>query len=116
VGAGRDAVVIDSPPVLSVSDSLWLVRHVDGVILVLSTRLTAQANARQAKARIEEAGGRVLGVVVLNRFDERLHRPGFHLCYAYYEIEFDGSGLVTAARSASAEGPRRQPEAGGTGR
>jgi len=31
VGAGRDAVVIDSPPVLSVSDSLWLVRHVDSL-------------------------------------------------------------------------------------
>jgi capsular exopolysaccharide synthesis family protein len=91
VGAGRDAVVIDSPPVLSVSDSLWLVRHVDGVILVLNTGSTAEADARQAKGRIEEAGGRVLGVV-LNRFDERLHGPGFHPYHAYYEIEFNGPG------------------------
>ena len=86
LGAGYDAVVIDCPPVLSVSDSLWLVRHVDGVVLVLGTGCTTERDARRAKQRIEEAGGRLLGAV-LNRFDEKLHGPEFHPYHSYYDVE-----------------------------
>ena len=86
LGAGYDAVVIDCPPVLSVSDSLWLVRHVDGVVLVLRTGRTTERDARRAKQRIEDAGGRLLGAV-LNRFDETLHGPEFHPYHSYYDVE-----------------------------
>ena len=81
--ASSDVVVIDSPPVLAVSDSLWLVRHVDGVILVLRAGSTTARDAERAKERIVQAGGRVLGSV-LNRFDERVHGPEFHPYGAYY--------------------------------
>jgi succinoglycan biosynthesis transport protein ExoP len=86
LGTGYDAVVIDCPPVLSVSDSLWLVRHVDGVVLVLNTGRTTERDTRRAKQRIEDAGGRVLGAV-LNLFDEKLHGPQFHPYHSYYEVE-----------------------------
>ena len=86
LGTDYDAVVIDCPPVLSVSDSLWLVRHVDGVVLVLRTGRTTEHDARRAKLRIEDAGGHVLGAV-LNRFDEKLHGPEFLPYHSYYDVE-----------------------------
>jgi capsular exopolysaccharide synthesis family protein len=93
LGTGYDTLVIDCPPVLSVSDSLWLVRHVDGVVLVMNTGRTTERDARRAKQRIEDAGGHVLGAV-LNRFDEKLHGPEFHPYHAYYDV--DGERPVTS--------------------
>jgi Mrp family chromosome partitioning ATPase len=79
-----DTVVIDSPPVLSVSDCLLLAPLVDGVILILSTGALLQSDATRAKQQLEQAGGRILGVV-MNRFDENLHGPAFHPYHGYYE-------------------------------
>ncbi len=79
-----DEVLIDSPPVLSVSDPLLLARLVDGVVLVVNTGAITEADARRAKQRLEHAGGHVLGIV-MNRFDEQLHGPGFLPYHGYYE-------------------------------
>ena len=85
LAASYDMVVIDSPPVLAVSDSLWLVDHVDGVVLVLRTGTTAMRDVADTTERITRAGGRVLGTV-LNRFDEAVHGPGFQPYGAYYGV------------------------------
>lgn len=79
-----DTVVIDSPPVLSVSDPLLLAPLVDGVVLVVATGTVTEAEAKRAKERLEQAGGRILGVV-MNRFDENLHGAGFHPYHGYYD-------------------------------
>ncbi len=78
-----DTVVIDSPPVLSVSDPLLLAALVDGVVLIVNTGALTAADATRAKQRLEQAGGRILGVV-MNRFDENLHGPGFNPYQGYY--------------------------------
>ena len=80
--AEYDVVLLDSPPVLSVTDALLLGPVVDGVILVLSAGTVTERDARRAKERIGEAGGQILGVV-MNRFNERLHGQGFNP-YSYY--------------------------------
>ena len=79
-----DSVVIDSPPLLSVSDALLIAPVVDGVILIVNTGVVSEADGRRAMERLSQAGGRVLGVV-MNRFDERRHGPGFHPYHGYYE-------------------------------
>lgn len=76
LGSTSDFVVVDSPPVLAVSDSLLLAPMLDGVVLVLNTGVVSEYEAKRTKERLEQAGGRILGVV-LNRFDERLHGPSF---------------------------------------
>lgn len=81
-----DMVLLDSSPVLSVSDPLLLAPIVDGVILVLNTGVVTEHDAKRAKERLEQAGGRVLGIV-MNRFDEKRHGPGFHPYHAYYGRE-----------------------------
>jgi capsular exopolysaccharide synthesis family protein len=79
-----DRVIIDSPPVLSVSDPLLLAPLVDGVVLIVATGTVTGADAKRAKDQLEQAGGRILGVV-MNRFDENLHGAGFHPYHGYYD-------------------------------
>lgn len=82
-GGAYEAVLIDSPPVLSVSDPLLLAPLVDGVVLVVNTGVVTEADAKRAKQRLEQAGARIVGVV-MNRFDEQVHGPGFHPYHGYY--------------------------------
>lgn len=78
-----DMVVLDSPPVLSVSDPLLLASMVEGTILVMATGAVTVKDAKRAKERLEQAGGHVLGVV-LNHFNEKLHGSGVHPYAEYY--------------------------------
>jgi Mrp family chromosome partitioning ATPase len=64
-------------------DPLFLAPHVDDVLLVLAAGVVVEKDAKQAKDRIEQVGGRILGVV-LNRFSETLHGPGYHPYYQDY--------------------------------
>jgi capsular exopolysaccharide synthesis family protein len=65
-----DHVVIDSPPVLLVTDSTILSTLVDGVVLVAESGVTPPGALVRAHRTLVIAGGRVLGVVV-NKVDAR---------------------------------------------
>ena len=67
-----DYVLIDSPPVLPVSDSVLLSILVDGVVLVASAQ-TSRTAVRDACARLIHVGARMLGVV-LNHADPKQQR------------------------------------------
>lgn len=80
-----DLVFLDSTPVLAVTDPLFIAPMADGIILIVAAGVVAERDAKRAKDWIEQAGGRILGVV-LNRFNEKLHGPGQHPYYhGYYE-------------------------------
>lgn len=78
-----DVVLLDSPPTLSVSDPLLLAPMVSGIVLVMNTGVVTERDAKQAKERLEQAGGHILGVV-MNRFDERRHGPALYPYHDYY--------------------------------
>ena len=59
-----DLVLIDSPPVVAVSDCLPIAAQVDGVILVTRFGTTQRRNVIRAKELLEKAGARVVGVVL----------------------------------------------------
>lgn len=61
-----DYVILDAPPVLRFSECRVLCSKVDGVILVLEAGKTRQQVALRATKALEEAEGKLLGVV-LNR-------------------------------------------------
>lgn len=65
-----DLVILDSPPVVAVTDSVVLAPRVDGVILVLKPGATQLAAAAQAVEQLRRAGTHLLGVV-LNDVDTR---------------------------------------------
>jgi polysaccharide biosynthesis transport protein len=85
-------LVIDSSPVLPVSDSLLLAKLVDGVVIVANAAATPRQQVRIACARVEYARGRLLGIV-LNRV--KLHSPDYHPYYHggyYYSVENSDAG------------------------
>lgn len=61
-----DYVILDAPPMPRFSESRVVCPKVDGVIIVLGSGKTRREVAVRAKKALEEAGGKVLGVV-LNR-------------------------------------------------
>lgn len=93
-----DYVLIDSPPVLPVTDSVILSRYVDGVILVLKGASTPRRVVHDAKKRLQSVGARVLGVV-LNQVDVTSGDYYYYNRYytAYYREEPSGSGPRSAA-------------------
>ncbi len=62
-----DYVVLDAPPVHGFSECLALCTKVDGVVLVIASGKTREHVALSAKKQVEEAGGKLLGVVVNKR-------------------------------------------------
>lgn len=68
-----DLVIIDSPPVLTVSDSLIMAPLVDGVVFVVDAQKTNRMSAQRAIAAITQVKGTVVGAV-LNRIPKNEQR------------------------------------------
>lgn len=85
LGTRYDHIIMDSAPVMPVSDSILLSRHVDGVIVVAG-RSTSRQLVKRACLRISDAGARILGLV-LNQVSSShaTYYPynGYHH-YSYY--------------------------------
>ncbi len=62
-----DFVILDGPPVHGFSECRVLCNKVDGVILVIESGKTHRQVALSAKKQVEEAGGKLLGVVLNKR-------------------------------------------------
>jgi capsular exopolysaccharide synthesis family protein len=75
-----DFVLVDSPPVLPVADSLLLSSRVDGVLFSALQGVSRVHPLRQAAGRLNEVGARMLGVV-LNGV--RVPRYGYSYGYAH---------------------------------
>jgi capsular exopolysaccharide synthesis family protein len=72
--AGRfDYVVIDSSPLLPVSDALLMARRVDGVLLSVMREVSEITPVKDALAQLALVGARVLGVVM-----NRGHAPSYY--------------------------------------
>lgn len=71
-----DLVVVDTPPVLPVTDAMILARHVDGVVLVGRCGSTRRGDLQHAVAQLARGDTNVIGVV-LNDVDSRSSRYGY---------------------------------------
>lgn len=85
-------VIVDSPPVLAVSDAAILATMVDGVILVVDVNKSERRAVERAREAIEGIGGRILGVVI-NRLNPR------GSLYYYYGSPYAGEYVVPAAQA-----------------
>ena len=77
-----DYVLIDTPPVLPVTDSLVLGRMVDGLIMVIDSGEIKVEMAREVKNQLVHAGANILGVV-LNKVRSEHHGYGYGYYYYY---------------------------------
>lgn len=72
-----DIIIIDSPPLLSVTDAQILANKCDGTILILSTGIVDKRAVKKAKTLLDASHTKILGVV-LNNYKTPSH-------YNYYE-------------------------------
>lgn len=64
IKANVDVVIIDSPPILSASDSLAIAARTDGVVLVCRSHKTRTDALRHAAHSVHQGGIRLVGLVV----------------------------------------------------
>ena len=74
-----DYVIVDSPPLLPVADSLLLARHVDGVLLSLLHDVSRMGAVAAAKDRLAIVGTHILGVVI-NGVNNDFYGPSYPYC------------------------------------
>jgi capsular exopolysaccharide synthesis family protein len=96
--AGRfEHVIIDSPPVLVVTDATVMAGLADGVVLIAESGKTHRAGLMRTRAILENAGAHILGVVV-NKLDFR--REGYY-GYGYGYYYYSRYGKYPYGRAAS---------------
>ena len=81
-----DYIIVDSPPVIPISDPLLLAEHVDGVILVVRGGVTQREVVSRAANLLINSRINVIGVV-LNDYDEVLpyYYKEKYYGYQYYQ-------------------------------
>lgn len=79
-----DLVLIDTPPILPVADTLIIGRRVSGAIVVVETRRTAVGAVEQAKSALNRNETAIFGVVI-NKLQPRdaRHASGYGYGYTY---------------------------------
>jgi non-specific protein-tyrosine kinase len=85
-----DLILIDTPPVLTVTDAVSLAPGMDGVILVAKPGFTKLSAFKQTLEQLEAVGARALGVV-LNGVNPRSRKYGYyyHRYYSKYSHYYD---------------------------
>ncbi len=66
VAADADLVLLDAPPVITVTDAALLAAKVDGVLLVISAGHTKRDHAQRAKDLLAKVNARLVGAVLTN--------------------------------------------------
>jgi capsular exopolysaccharide synthesis family protein len=94
-----DRVIIDTPPIVAVTDATILSRLVDGTVIVVRAFSTTKDLARAGARALRDVGATVAGVV-LNAVDLYRHE------YKYYHYYYHQRGYYAESNDG-----KRQPEA-----
>lgn len=97
-----DIVLLDSPPVLGVSDASLLVSKSDATLLVLQPRKMPLKALQRAKMLIQNAGGQLMGLVMNNvDISGDTQYQYYTTYYSYYTNERNGRKEPSVRRSSS---------------
>ncbi|HEY4135442.1 MAG TPA: polysaccharide biosynthesis tyrosine autokinase [Alphaproteobacteria bacterium] len=83
LGESYDLVILDTPPLLVISDSLVLVRNVDKTVFVVQWERTKRQSALLGIKQVVEAGADVAGLI-LTQVDVRKHAQYDYSDSGYY--------------------------------
>lgn len=112
-----DFVIIDTPPVLAVTDAVVLSTRVDSVLLVARSGSTRQSQLKHAVLRLREVNANISGVV-LNRINKQSGEY-YHYYKSYYPSDSDkgdktkeAAGTTPVEPTPEGKPPRREPARG----
>jgi Mrp family chromosome partitioning ATPase len=99
-------VLIDSPPVLGISDASVISQEVDVTLLLIQHRRYPRNVSQRAKRVIEDVGGKLFGVILNNvnikTDDNYYYYAGYSTQYGYKKrTPRDGSHRLATAPSVS---------------
>jgi polysaccharide biosynthesis transport protein len=99
-----DHVIIDSPPILSVTDAVLISVLVDSVLLVIRSRKTTKGALRRSLDVLHQAHSRVMGVV-LNAFNVNGEDAynGYHYGYSHENGYYDSSHVGNEVTETSSD-------------
>lgn len=83
-----DFIIIDTPPVLAVTDAVVLGTRVDSVLLVTRSGYTRQSQIKHAVLMLREVNAKISGVV-LNRINKQSGEYYYHHYNSYYSTAND---------------------------
>lgn len=95
-----DAVIIDAPPLLPVTDAAVLAQRVGGVVLVVGSQLVKAADLQRSLATLEKVDADILGVI-LNRLAARDPHAN---TYGYYSRDSSRTGYAAENQRSAATG------------
>ena len=75
-----DLVILDTPPIGSVSDSLVIAKYVDEAIIVTSYKQTPMEDLNETKKALEATGVKIAGIV-LNNMEYKKHSKYYYNKY-----------------------------------
>lgn len=94
-----DAVIVDAPPLLPVTDSAVLAQHVGGVVIVVGSQKAKHQDLERSLVALELVDSNVLGVI-MNRLPAK--GPDAY-SYGYYQRDEASSGAVQKAKRGAAQ-------------
>jgi len=109
-----DLVLVDSPPILGVSDASVLASEVDLTMIVVQHRKLPRNMLVRVKQAVENVGGHVVGVV-LNNVDISSDNQ-YHYYTSYYTYYTPAPGEADPSKKRSAKDPAPVSAAAGAGR
>jgi polysaccharide biosynthesis transport protein len=86
-----DRILIDSPPITAVTDSMILSKYVDGVVVVIRAGHTVKDVARNSVNQLQAVGAHILGGV-LNAVDIGKDKYYYYYYYQYYNYYYGDDG------------------------
>ena len=78
-----DFIILDTPPIILVTDAQILAQYTDGCLLVISSGEAERDLAIKAKGLLEKVNAKILGVVI-NKMDSK--KKGYY----HYQYEYGG--------------------------
>jgi len=91
-----DWVIIDTPPVLAVTDAVIVARAVSGVVFVIGSEMTRRVHAERAIETLTAGGTKSIGAV-LNRVDFDRNRYYYSRYYGYHYQNYYGTSSKKSA-------------------
>ncbi len=91
-----DWVIIDTPPILAVTDAVIVARAVSGVVFVIGSEMTRRVHAERAIATLTAGGTTSIGAV-LNRVDFDRNRYYYSRYYGYHYQNYYGTSSKKSA-------------------
>ncbi|MGH8636598.1 MAG: polysaccharide biosynthesis tyrosine autokinase, partial [Burkholderiales bacterium] len=87
-----DWVIIDTPPVLAVTDAVIIAPYVSGLVFVVGAEMTRRAHAERAIQTIQSGKPNIIGAV-LNRVDLNRNKYYYSRYYGYHYKSYYGSDI-----------------------